>query len=400
MEDPTSPTTNPTNAPATPWTSGLAQSLGEQRRQIEKFLASRRERMDGVESELSNGLAQIVDELVSLRSETQVTRDELQNREERLRQDAERIEQKQAELDAARAEWEESRRAAEQQQSALLEQIQKQLAERPAAADNSEEMERLTAQRDAAVVNLEETEQLLAEAENKLVQAANAASDSDGSKSDGSEYQKRYEMSLDDIKELREENQRIQEELEKAKSRGPSAAAAPVATDGPMSWEAQKKQLLASLENDYDENEPEDTQQRLQIEEVMQKTDLAVSQKDEEVKELKKLLENQSENIGNMAVGAAAFGEMLDNDQIVVEERESLKQLQEEMRKKLSSAEIEISVERAKMARQWVEIEEKMRQLARQQPDEKTSEERPTEEQEKPARGRWLSRLGLNDIDE
>lgn len=455
MEDPTSTTTNPSPETATPWTNGLAQSLAEQRRQIEEFLASRRERMDGVESDLSGGIAQAIDELIRSRSETKVVGDELKNREACLELDAKHIEQMRSELDAAHADWDESRRATEKQQSLLFGQMQKQqqeqqeqlrqlleetagrqasldeareafhreleerpqtdpdsvreleelrvqceelrreLKERPQAeADNSEELERLTVQRDAAVRDQEESERLLAEAENKLVLAADA-----GQGSDDSEYQKRYELSLEDIRELREKNQSLEEELSQAKSRPQSAPVDSPLTGGQLSWEAQKQQILASLENEYDENDPGDTEQRLQIEDVLKKTEHVVTQKDGEIQDLKQLLENQSENIGAVAVGAAAFGEILDNDQIIIEERESLKQLKEEMRKKLSTAEIEISVERAKMARQRVELDEKLRQLSQQQPNGTSHEKGKSDDQEKPVRGRWLSRLGLNDIE-
>ncbi|MBN2291905.1 MAG: hypothetical protein JXM70_05735 [Pirellulales bacterium] len=463
MEDPTSTIISTPTETASPFSRGLSKSLSEQRRQIEEFLASRRERMDGVESQLNKGLAQIVEELVRLRSEAKSAGEELQSREARLEQENEQIEQMRSDLDAARtaldesrAEWDESRRETEKQHTLLLEQIQqhqqeqqqqhqvqleemaqrqsaldearealerererqpesnpddarklnelqsecnelrRNLEERPqATGDIPEEIERLTSERDAAVRNLEETERLLAEAENKLVEAANG-----GEGSDGSEYKQRYKLSLEDIRQLKKENKELAEALSQAKSRTRAAGGSSGSAAGALSWEAQKQQLLASLENGYDENDPEDAQQRMQIEDVVKRTELAISQKDDEIKELKKLLEDQSENIGTVAVGAAAFGEILDNDQIIQEERESLKKLQEEMRQKLSAAEIELSVERAKIARQLVQIEEKTRQLAQYQPSETSGNKSQTDEQVKPSRGRWLSRLGLSDIEE
>ena len=461
MEDPTSPTTNPSTEPASPWPLGLGQSLDEQRRQIEKFLASRRERMGGVEPELTESLVQLVDELIRSRSEANAARDELQSREAGLQRQTEHVERMRAELDAiradfdaGRAEWEEARRATEKQQSAMLEQIQNQRQEQqqlfqrqfeetmqrqsaldeareefhnqrqeflqtisrhneaveqfearckeldsPAVVDNSEEIRRLTEQRDEALRNLEESERSLAEAHTKLFELANAGTDSEAS-SGGEEYQERYQLSLQDIRELRAENEELKAELARAKSRPQAAEAVAMQAAGSISWEAQKQKLLAALESEYDENEPEDAKQRTEIEEIVRKTDLAISQKDDEIQELKKLLESQSENIGTVAVGAAAFGELLDSDQIIQEERESLKQLQEEMRRKLAAAEIEISVERAKIARQRVELEEKMRQQAQNQSDETSKNKNEPDGQEKPIRGRWLSRLGLNDIDQ
>jgi hypothetical protein len=138
----------------------------------------------------------------------------------------------------------------------------------------------------------------------------------------------------------------------------------------------------------------------MQIGEILQKTDLAISQKDAEIKDLKELLENQSKNIGAVAVGAAAFGEILDKDQIIQEERASLTQLKEELRRKLSAAEIDISVERAKIARERVELEEKMRMMAQRETREKDGEKGGGQDRDKPVRGRWLSRLGLSDLDQ
>ncbi len=386
MEDPTSTTTNPSIEPTAAWTRGLAQSLGEQRRQIEEFLASRRRRMDGVESELSGGLARVVEELIRSRMETDTAGDELEGRKARLEQEAEHIEQMRAELhaarsdlDAVRADWEKARRMTDKQQSLLLEQIQKQQqGQQPEQQDphGDRELEELRGQCEELRRELEQRPQ------------------------DDSEYQKRYELSLQDIRELRQENKELNEELSQAKSQPQSAGAVSSPAAGLLSWEAQKKQLLASLESDYDEKDPQDVEQRMQIDEIVQKTELAISQKDKEIKDLEKLLQNQSENIGAVAIGAAAFGEILDNDQIIQEERESLKQLQEELRKKLSAAEIDISVERAKMARQQVELEEKTRLLAQQQPRQTPSKKSKADDREKPVRGRWLSRLGLNDTDQ
>jgi hypothetical protein len=206
-------------------------------------------------------------------------------------------------------------------------------------------------------------------------------------------------MSLSDIQELKEENEALKEDLAQAKLRANSSGPVVSSSSGQLSWEAQKQQLLAALEDDYDANDPEDVKERQQIEEIVRKTELAITQKDDEIEELKQLLENQSENIGSVAVGAAAFGEILDNDQIIQEERESLKKLQEELRQKLSAAEIDISVERARVARLQVELDEKLRQLGQQQGGETADGNGESDEKEKPVRGRWLSRLGLNDIE-
>lgn len=325
MEDQASPSPNIMIPPTLARSLGLAESIAQQRRQIQELLANRRDRVARLEEE--------VRQLAEVR----------------------------AELEASRTAWEESRREITRQQAEFLEELRSELLQR---LDN--------------------------------VAGGNASGGSAGN-ADGGEYQKRYEMSLEDIRSLREENRAIAEELQELKSH-PPAAKGMSKSDLPLSWEAQKQRLLASLEESFDENEPEATAQRLEMEELVKTTDLALSQKDEEIAELRQLLERQSENIGEVAVGAAAFGEIVDKDEIILQERQSLKVLQDELREKLRKAEIDISLERAKIARERVELDEKIRLLS-QKKNGAVEGEDASSGPEKPTRGRWLSRLGLNDLD-
>ena len=93
----------------------------------------------------------------------------------------------------------------------------------------------------------------------------------------------------------------------------------------------------------------------------------------------------------------AALGELIDQDAVIREERQSLKRLQEEWMEKLRQAEMDISLERANMARQKAELDEKRRLL-----DMRTLAALPdaTMSAGKSGRGRWLARLGLKEKDE
>jgi hypothetical protein len=163
-----------------------------------------------------------------------------------------------------------------------------------------------------------------------------------------------------------------------------------------LDWEAEKERILAALESDF--NDEQSQQDRLRIEEIVRKTDAIVAEKNCEIEELKMLLQNQSGSIGNVAVGAAAIGEMFDQDSIVREERENLKRIQEEWREKLRLAEVEISVERAKLARDKSQLEERFRQM--EQLGVSTSAmPLETKTPAKPSRGRWLEKLGLKEED-
>ena len=359
MEDPASTSTNTMPEPAASRTRGLAHTVAEQRRQIEEFLASQRDRMDDVEVQVTESLGRIIDELIHERAETDGNQRDLENRAAQLEQESQRTAQMRAELDAARADWEQKQRSAEEQQAMFLEQLRREFGQQPKGGGGGDS--------------------------------------EDGDSEDG-EYQQRYKMALEDIRELREKNETLKKGLDEVRACEKSGRET-AQTAASLSWEAQKRQILASLDKGFDENNPEDVKERAQIEEVIKATDLAIAQKAEEIKDLNQLLKSQNRNIGTVAVGAAAVGEIIDNDQIVQNERESLKQLQEEMHEKLRAAEIYISVERAKVARERADLDENLRLLAHRQPGDKASEADGTAEQEKPSRGRWLSRLGLNDLD-
>jgi hypothetical protein len=81
---------------------------------------------------------------------------------------------------------------------------------------------------------------------------------------------------------------------------------------------------------------------------------------------------------------------------VIRQEREKLTQVQAEWREKIGKAEIDISVQRAKIARERAEFDEKIRQFEAQQERRGPNDD---SDADKPARGRWLARLGLS-IDE
>ena len=79
-------------------------------------------------------------------------------------------------------------------------------------------------------------------------------------------------------------------------------------SSGVLNWEAEKQRILAALEADFEEENEEDREEKLKIQDVIRKTDRVVAEKDREIGELRELLESQTNNIGSMAVGAAALG--------------------------------------------------------------------------------------------
>lgn len=210
-----------------------------------------------------------------------------------------------------------------------------------------------------------------------------------------SDLQQRYEMAIVEIRELRQKNAELEKKLAQIEQSGTK----PVVTssDGRiLDWEAEKQRILAALEAEAQEDSnPERAAERIRIQDVIKKTEAALAEKDREIAELRRLLEDQSTSIGSVAVGAAAIERLFDQDEVLREQREHLRQLEEEWKEKLRKAELEISLERAKIARERAVLEEKQREL-----EEKLAalgpSKSPEEEKNKPSRGRWLSRLGIN----
>jgi hypothetical protein len=222
-------------------------------------------------------------------------------------------------------------------------------------------------------------------AEEKLTQQA--ALDEDPQRI--AELQKRFELAIEDVRSLKRKNNELESQLQQARQAGRSLDLG--GAEG--SWENLKKKMMAQLEsddNDLDSNE------RIQIEQTIKRTEAIVAAKDRELADLRQLLEEQSSQVGDLAVGAAAIAQIFDHDELIQAERERLQQAQDEWREKLKKAEIDISLERARLARERLELEEKVAQLQKQQPTaENSTAQTPAEKTSN--RGRWLARLGLKD---
>src|SRR6185436_15240070 len=152
-------------------------------------------------------------------------------------------------------------------------------------------------------------------------------------------------------------------------------------------------------ESDFDENEEQQKADKLTVQGAIKITDQIVAEKDKEIQELRRVLDSQSQNVGDVAVGAAAFTQLLDTDELIRQERESLKRLQDSLREQLRQAEVDISVERAKLARERTELDEKIRALEAEKANSGPGGE-GHEKGKKPAGRKWLARLGLGETKE
>ncbi len=367
------------------------QGLLEQIRQQQADLDRRHEDLQRRQTEINDAEAELHQQQHAL----QLTRGEHEAQRQQLAEQRSRLDAKQAELDAQAAEIATARAEIESRRARLekdLEEAGERTETRGQLAD-SEQLDRVEAERDMLRVKLAAAEEQLGETRHRPDEAPQG-----GAAPADDDMKRRYEMAMEDVRELKAENARLQERLAAAPD-GRAAAAAPAAAGGALDWEAEKQRILASLEDDYDQEDEEDCKERLKIEELIEKTDRLLAEKDEEIADLKQLLETQSAKVGSVAVGAAVLGEMLDDDAVVREERESLKLIQEEWREKLRKAEVDISLERAKLARERADLEEKLRLFEHRggSLEDSTDED---DDPEKPARGKWLSRLGLGNEEE
>ena len=211
--------------------------------------------------------------------------------------------------------------------------------------------------------------------------------------SETDDLRKRLDMALADLRDLKSKNSELSAQLAKGTLTGPPV----VASGGDDNWETRKQRMIAQLESDFDEHDPQQKAGKLTVQEAIRHTEAVIAEKDQEIRELQQLLSQQSGNIGGVAIGAAAIAEMLDTDELVRQERESLRELQAKLREQLMQAEIDVSVERAKVARERTLLDEKMRLFEQQQQHPQPPSAADPNAKQGGNRGRWFQRLGLRD---
>ncbi len=371
----------------------LARTLAEQRQRVRAFLADQRRRAHRIESELSERLRRFQDQLqrgrqVLVERQTQIglAEAELQQKFRAVEQAEQGHEREQAELMELRNRLQQ--RAAEldtQQESIRSERLETENQRRRIARE-------LHAQRQHQWKELRRRQ---AELEQMATTAAKEPAPTTVADSD---LQRRLEMAMADLRQLRSRNTELENQLaqkpapERAVDR---AVERPAQSHPGLNWEAEKRRILAALEQ-VDAEDEEQVAERIRIQEVIRVTDQALREKDLELAEMRQILQEQSNNLGGLAVGASALGELLDKDSLICEERENLKRLQTQWEDTLRQAEIDISLERAKLARERLEIDEKLR--AYDKLDKQVAAPEGPPDREKRSQGRWLSRLGLKDL--
>ncbi|MEX0641912.1 MAG: hypothetical protein WD468_04385 [Pirellulales bacterium] len=259
-------------------------------------------------------------------------------------------------------------------------ELEQDLARRPESGKaDSAELVALRAERDALAAQVEQLER---------APASRVDADADQELAD---LRRRFELAVEDVRELKGKNAKLEALVADSKRNAGGAA-----TGDGMDWESQKRRLLVSLEGNGDDGDDSITQkERASIESTIEMTDAVVAEKDQAIAELKAQLIASGDGKVAAAVAEreADINKLLDTDSVIAEHRGRISQLEQEMEGKLRAAELELSVERARIARQRAELEE-LRIVLETQRQAQGTPERPSNPGA-PKR-RWLSKLGLN----
>lgn len=257
-----------------------------------------------------------------------------------------------------------------------ISELEQELSRRPSASEaDSLEIVHLRAERDA-----------LAERVSELEKSASGGTSSQ----DQSELQRRFELAVEDVRDLKKRNAELESQLAAAKATGGPANP----SVGGSNWEAMKRKMLANLEGEGDDVDDSRAEERETIENTIRITDDALARKDREIDELKSQL---SQSAASTVDAEAAIRELVDADEVIAEHRARIAKLEQEMQEKLRAAELELSVERAKIARETAQLADLKAELESQRANHEVDSAMPAGQggAQHPKR-RWLSKLGLS----
>lgn len=155
-----------------------------------------------------------------------------------------------------------------------------------------------------------------------------------------------------------------------------------------LTWEARKRIILQQLELDALRDSDFDRARIADLHAIIEITEDEVARRDQEIEELREIIQTQATARDGIAIGAIGVAQILDADLIINAERQKLRDIQQEWESKLRQAEIDLSMERAKLARERVELE-----ALRTQQVSQTASTAPGDKQQR----RWLDFLGLKE---
>jgi hypothetical protein len=380
--------------------------LAQRMAQLENDLESRHDELSCKSSELEDSRAawnaerttlesqrdELAQKCTALESQLETSqaewRDQLADFENRLRKQQDSWDEQRTEWSSKRAAFERERAESQQKFELALQDVQRlrtrvaeleqDIARRPEPDQaDSAELVALRAERDTLSDRVTQLEQRPAtqidpDVEQQL-----------------SDLQRRFELAVEDVRELKTKNATLESQLAAASKKAP-----PPADSGGMDWESQKRRLLASLEDGSNAEEtPAQKKERASIESTIEMTDAIVAEKDRQIAKLENQLATGNEGAACQIEHDPKVKELLDTDEIIAEHRKRISEVEQEIEQKLRTAELELSVERAKIARQKVELEELRSDLESQRQAFEAAGGTPVQGQ---PRRRWLSKLGLS----
>lgn len=208
------------------------------------------------------------------------------------------------------------------------------------------------------------------------------------------ELRRQLEAALSELAVLREQNSDLASKIAHQLTQSATSDKQTGRGSGEqLSWEQRKLLILQQLEDDTDlgsELVPHD--EKLSIREVLDSTQAELTRRDQEIEELREIVRLQSEARDGVAIGAAGVAQLLDCDELIQQERQKLREIQEEWESKLRQAEIDLSMERAKIARDRIALEKQMEELKQATPIAVSANGK-----EKSRERRWLNILGLGE---
>lgn len=198
------------------------------------------------------------------------------------------------------------------------------------------------------------------------------------------DFRRRYELALDELRALKAENTALRKQLTEHQT--PRTVDNSASVNLHSSWEAEKRRILAMLENANEEASQQTGNSQI--------SGTGVNSTETTPCKMERFSYGQAGNSQTVDTPNAQQPPVSapGGEDFLRAERERFLQLQQEWQEKLRQAEIELSMERAKLARQRAELEERLRTL-------QTGAEPPPASETagfySPRRRQWLARLGL-----
>lgn len=237
----------------------------------------------------------------------------------------------------------------------------------------------------------------------ELQQAAEnaASSDSEETRTTLREYERRLADIEAENTELVEQNSDLAAQIAKFQVSATGSKPHMQFDQESLSWEERKRLILQQLEDETDDATDDPVQQaahvarQLEVKDLVETTEAEIARRDREIEELRSIVEQQSNTSQGVAIGAAAIAQMFESDDLIKQERSKLKNIQQEWEEKLRQAEIDLSMERAKLARERSQLEAELEKVKQAQDNETLHDE--IEEKVKGRKRKWLEHLGLKD---